>query len=82
MQKMYVFIFFSHIDFSCEGLWGCNANNGREARYLRSHSRYKDFLIGLIRLLLGVTLIPLISLCVCVVCGGANQLQQGVCELC
>ena len=39
----------------------CNANDSREC------DRYKDFLIGLIRLLWGVTLIPLIRLYVCVV---------------
>lgn len=54
-------------DFNCdmklEGFGECNA----KGRYLRSHNRYPDFLTGLIRLLLGVTLIPLIRLCVCVV---------------
>ncbi len=72
---------FSAIGFSCdvklEGFWENDANDGREGRYLRSHNRYEDFLIGLIRLLLGVTLIPLIRLCVCVVCGELINSSRG-----
>lgn len=51
-----------------------------ERESVRDYNRYKDFLRGLIKLSLGVTLIPLIRLCVVFV--AANQLQQRVCKLC
>lgn len=54
--------------------WECGGNDGRFIRWL---NRYEDFLIGLIRSLLGGSAIPLIRPWVCVVCAELISSTRG-----